>query len=177
MFLFGRKKPGKKLYAPAPPPDGEQKRSAFRMPIEFDLLYSLEGRKGRRSATANDLSAGGLRLATDEDLIKNSILHLEFTLPHDFLNQMTVEKEVFQQTPFGLRPETVRVQPNGFAAMRISAKVLITFFDRDAKLFAHGMSFFDIDDRTQEELQRFMHLWQINYLRQRNESELGGARD
>lgn len=125
MFLFGRKKSGKKL--------------------EFELLYSLEGRKGRRSALANDLSAGGLRLATDEDLLKNSILHLEFTLPHDFLNMMTVEKEVFQQTPFGLRPETLRVQPHGFAKMQIAAKVLITFLDRKERLFAHGMSFVDID--------------------------------
>lgn len=94
MFLFGRRKSGKKLYRPATPPGGEQKRSAFRMPIEFDVLYSLEGRKGRRGALANDLSAGGLRLATDEDFIKNSILRLEFALPQEFLNMMTVEKEV-----------------------------------------------------------------------------------
>ena len=127
-------------------------------------------RKGRRSALANDLSAGGLRLATDEDLLKNSILHLEFTLPHDFLSMMTVEKEVFQQTPL-VCPETLRVQPHGFAKMQIAAKVLITFFDRKERLFAHGMSFVDIDERTQEELQRFMHLWQINYLRQRNEAD------
>lgn len=172
MFLFGRKKASKKPFRPAEPPDGEQKRSAFRMPIEFEVLYSLDGRKGRRGALANDLSAGGLRLATDEDLIKNSILQLEFTLPQDFLTQMTVEKEVYEQTPFGLRPETLRVSPQGFSKMHITAKVLITFYDRNAKLFAHGMSFVDIDDRTQEELQRFMHLWQINYLRQRNELEL-----
>jgi hypothetical protein len=33
------------------------------------------------------------------------------------------------------------------------------------------MSFSDIDMKTQEELQRFIHLWQLNYLRTRR-SEL-----
>ena len=137
------------------------------MPVEFDVLYTLDGRRGRRSGKANDLSAGGLRLSCDEDLIKGSILTLDFTLPDEFLASMTVEKEVYEQSPFGLRPETVRVQPPGFAPMRVRAKVLITFFNMEQKKFAHGMSFVDIDPKMQEELQRFIHLWQLNYLRTR----------
>lgn len=137
------------------------------MPVEFDVYYTLEGRRGRRSAKANDLSAGGLRLSCDEDFLKESVLLLEFHLPDEFLAAMVVEKEVYEQSPFGLRPETVKVQPQGFAPMSTRAKVLATFFNLDHRKFAHGMSFIEIDSRTQEELQRFIHLWQLNYLRTR----------
>jgi c-di-GMP-binding flagellar brake protein YcgR len=164
MFLFGRKKTAKTAKA-APPK--EQKRSAFRMPVSFDVLYTLEGRRGRRRALANDLSAGGLRLATDEDLMTGSVLTLDFHLPDEFLAAMVVEKEVYEQTPFGLRPETVKHAPPGFEAVHVEAKVLMPFFDREAKAFAYGLHFLDLESKVEEELQRFMHLWQINYLRVR----------
>lgn len=137
------------------------------MPVEFDVYYTVDGRRGRRTAKANDLSAGGLRLSTDEDLLKDSVLVLEFRLPDEFLANMVVEKEVYEQSPFGLRPETVKVQPPGFAPMRVKAKVLASFFNMEHRKFAYGMSFVEIDMHTQEELQRFIHLWQINYLRTR----------
>jgi len=137
------------------------------MPVEFDVYYTLDGRRGRRTAKANDLSAGGLRLSTDEDFLKDSVLVLEFQLPDEFLANMVVEKEVYEQSPFGLRPETVKVQPPGFAPMRVKAKVLASFFSMEHRKFAYGMSFAEIDMQTQEELQRFIHLWQINYLRTR----------
>lgn len=137
------------------------------MPVEFEVYYTLEGRRGRRSAKANDLSAGGLRLAVDEDFLKDSVLLLEFHLPDEFLANMVVEKEMYEQSPFGLRPETVKVQPPGFAPMRVKAKVLASFFSMEHHKFAHGMAFVEIDMHTQEELQRFIHLWQINYLRTR----------
>jgi len=165
MFLFGRKKTPKP--AKAAPAVSDQKRSAFRMPVSFDVLYALEGRRGRRRASANDLSAGGLRLSTDEDLIAGSLLTLDFDLPDEFLAAMVVEKEVYEQTPFGLRPETVKVAPPGFEPVHVAAKVLMPFYDRDAKMFAYGVHFLDLEARVEEELQRFMHLWQINYLRER----------
>ena len=165
MFLFGRKKTPKP--AKAAPPGSDQKRSAFRMPIAFDVLYALEGRRGRRRAVANDLSAGGLRLATDEDFMPGSVLTLDFHLPDEFLEAMVVEKEVYEQTPFGLRPETIKVSPPGFEPIHVEAKVLMPFFDRDERAFAYGVHFLDLDRKVEEELQRFMHLWQINYLRVR----------
>lgn len=164
MFFFKKKKAEPR---PKPAAPSAQKRSAFRMPVEFDVRYTLQGRRGRLSAKANDLSAGGLRLSCDEDFIEGSTLLLEFTLPDDFLAGMSVEKEVYEQSPFGLRPETIRVQPPGFAPVSASAKVLMTYFVPEQRKFAHGLSFVDIDGRTQEELQRFIHLWQLNYLRTR----------
>jgi len=170
MFSFlgfgKKKKPApKSMLRPATGPG--QKRSAFRMPVEFEVSYTLEGRPGRRRARANDLSAGGLRLASDEDLPRGSTLELEFHLPGEFLAEMTIEKEVYEQTPFGLRPQTVKVQPPGFKPMRMRATVLMAFFNRTEKKFAYGTKFGATESEMQEELQRFIHLWQIHYLRSR----------
>ncbi len=137
------------------------------MPVEFDVQYRLQGASQRCAAKANDLSAGGLRLSCREDLLNGCILQLEFTLPDEFLANMTIEKELYEQSPFGLRPETVKVQPQRFPPMNVKATVLATFFNRDRRTFEHGVAFVDIDPKTQEELQRFIHLWQINYLRTR----------
>src|SRR5579863_1632907 len=92
---FGKKKKAAPKSMVRPKAGAGQKRSAFRMPVEFEVSYSLDGRPGKRRARANDLSAGGLRLATDEDLARGSTLHLEFDLPGEFLSEMTLEKEVF----------------------------------------------------------------------------------
>jgi c-di-GMP-binding flagellar brake protein YcgR len=170
VFFFQKKKKPERsnpLLKPPQPGGPAQKRTAFRMPVEFDIVYTLDGRRGRRNARANDLSAGGLRLSCDEDFLKGSILTLEFKLPDEFLANMTIEKEVYEQSPFGLRPESIKVQPHGFSPMTVQAKVLAIFFALDRKKFAHGLSFVNIDNKTQEELQRFIHLWQLNYIRTR----------
>jgi c-di-GMP-binding flagellar brake protein YcgR len=165
VFFFKKKKKPEPRVKPVAPIT--QKRSALRMPVEFDIHYTLEGRRGRRTAKANDLSAGGLRLASDEDFLHGSILYLEFTLPGEFLASLSVGKEVYEQSPFGLRSESIKTQPPGFAPMSIHGRVLSTFFSIEQRLFAHGMAFVDLNPRTQEELQRFVHLWQLNYLRTR----------
>lgn len=141
------------------------------MPVEFDVLYSLRGRDGRRHGRANDLSAGGLRLSTDEDLLAGSMLDLDFRLPDAFLEGLTIEKEVFEQTPFGLRPETVKSQPPPFAPMRLAAQVLSTFYIPGAKQLAHGMKFVDLPQEAHEELQRFVHLWQLHQIRLRADAD------
>ncbi len=168
MHFFGSKKkrPEHRLLRSAGP-SAEQKRSAFRMPVEFGIVYTLEGRAGRRSARAKDLSAGGLQLSCDEDLPLGSQLLLDFKLPADFLASLTVEKEVYEQSPFGLRPETVKVTPPGFTPMRLRAQVLGAVFEMQRRSFGYGLGFVEIDPKDREELQRFMHLWQIHYLRTR----------
>ena len=167
FFGFGKKKKPAVKSMVKPQAAAGQKRTAFRMPVEFDVIYTLDGRTGRRKARANDLSAGGLRLASDEDLVRGSMLDLEFHLPDDFLQEMTIEKEVYEQTPFGLRPQTVKVQPPGFKPMRMRGQILMPFFDPAEKKFAYGMKFQTSEGEMQEELQRFIHLWQLHYLRTR----------
>jgi hypothetical protein len=170
MFLFGRKKGDKKGPARAQP-SAAQKRSSFRMPVQFDVMYTLQGRTGRRFGIANDLSAGGLRLSTDEDFLRESVLELDFRLPDDFLADLTIEKEVFEQTPFGLRPETVKTTPPPFEPMRMHAVVLSTFYVPATKQLAHGMKFVDIEPEQKEELTRFIHLWQLHQIRLRAEAK------
>lgn len=140
------------------------------MPVEFDVLYTLKDRTGRRYARANDLSAGGLRLSNDEDLLKGSTLTLDFVLPADFLEGLTVEKEVFEQTPFGLRPSTMKEQPPPFKPMSVSAQVLSTFYDTNSKQLAHGIKFDNVSEEVKEELTRFVHLWQLHQIRLRAEA-------
>lgn len=170
MFLFGKKKKPEKpaRRAASAPQEANQKRTAFRMPVEFPVFYTLGGRRGRRSATANDLSAGGLRVLSDEDFLKDSVLSLQFRVPDDFLATMTIDKEAYEDTPFGKRAKSAKVQPPPFEEFKINAKVLVTFFDLKRRRFAYGMSFIDLDEAVTEELQRFIHLWQLNQIRQRN---------
>jgi hypothetical protein len=167
--FFGRTKKAEQKRLHKAQPTAAQKRSSFRMPVEFDVLYALRGRPGRRQGRANDLSAGGLRISTDEDLIRGSILDLDFHLPDEFLAELTIEKEVFEQTPFGLRPEMVKTTPPPFEPMRVSAMVLSTFYNPITKLLAHGMKFVDLEGEMQEELTRFIHLWQLHQIRMRAE--------
>ncbi|MDE2481189.1 MAG: PilZ domain-containing protein [bacterium] len=147
-----------------------QKRSSFRMSVEFDVFYTLAERPGRRFARATDLSAGGLRLSTDEDLLAGSVLEFDFELPDDFLEGLTIEKEVFEQTPFGLRPESVKTTPPPFKPMHMRAVVLSTFYLPASRALAHGTKFVDVEPEIKEELQRFIHLWQLHQIRLRAEA-------
>ena len=169
MFGFGKKK---KPQSPAPrtaaTAGAGEKRTTYRMPIEFGVFYTVVGRPGQRSSTANDLSAGGLRIMVDEDLPAGSMLALSFRLPDDFLSSMTIDKEVYEDTPFGKRVKSEKVHPHGFEDFGVDGKVLSPFFDLRVRKFAYGIAFVDVPEPVTEELQRFIHLWQLNQIRQRN---------
>jgi hypothetical protein len=132
-------------------------------------MCSIRSTAGPGAATAAPTIF--LRLTTDEDLVNGSVLQLDFTLPDDFIAELTIEKEVFKQTPFGLRPETIKTAPAPFEPMRVRATVLSTFYIPATKTLAHGMKFVDIKPEVQEELQRFIHLWQLHQIRLRNEMQ------
>jgi c-di-GMP-binding flagellar brake protein YcgR len=159
VFSFG-KKPGRTRVV-------DQKRTAYRASVEFPVLYTVDGRAGTRGASANDLSAGGLRLMGDEDLINGSVVNFRFTLPNDMVRSVQVEKEIEEKTPFGTRKRKIMVPPAPFDAMVIRSKVVIAFLNVKRRKFAHGVQFLEIDDRSREEIQRFIHIWQIRQLRER----------
>lgn len=145
----------------------DQKRTAYRASVEFPVLYSVEGREGMRGAAANDLSAGGLRLMGDEDLINGTVVVFNFTLPNELVRTVQVEREIEEKSPFGTRKKKIMVPPASFDQMTIRAKVVIAFLNTKRRKFAHGVQFLEIDDRTKEEIQRFIHIWQIKQLRER----------
>jgi c-di-GMP-binding flagellar brake protein YcgR len=150
---------------------GDQKRTAYRASVEFPVLYVVEGRAGTRAATANDLSAGGMRLMGDEDFINGSILDFRFTLPNDLIRTVQVEKEIEEKSPFGNRKKRILVPPPPFDPMTIRAKVVIAFLNTKRKKFAHGIQFVDADDRFHDEIARFIHLWQLRLIRMRAERD------
>jgi len=145
----------------------ETQRQSYRASFEFPVLYAAAGRTGVRTALANDLSSGGLRLIGDEDFPDESTLELRFTLPNDLIKDVHVEKEIVQTTPRGKTKKKIMVPPEPFHEMSVRAKIVIAFFNPRRRKFAHGVQFVEIDERTQEEIQRFIHVWQIRQLRER----------
>lgn len=145
----------------------EQKRGTYRASVEFPVLYTVQGRAGTRGAAANDLSAGGLRLVGDEDLANGATVDFRFTLPNELVRTIEVEKEIEEKSPFGNRKKKIMVPPAPFEPMHVRGKVVISFLNVRRRKFSHGIQFIDIDDRTREELQRFIHIWQIRQLRER----------
>ena len=145
----------------------EQQRQSYRASVEFPVVYAAEGRPGSRTALANDLSAGGLRLVGDEDFPHETMIELRFTLPNELIHSVQVEKEIVQTTARGKTKKKIMVPPDPFHEMTVRAKVVIAFLNVRRRKFAHGVQFVDIDERTQEEIQRFIHVWQIRLIRER----------
>jgi len=173
VFSFGKKPTSATDRRPNSGGGGgnDQKRTAYRASVEFPVLYVVEGRAGTRAATANDLSAGGMRLMGDEDFINGSILDFRFTLPNDLIRTVQVEKEIEEKSPFGNRKKRILVPPPPFEPMNIRAKVVIAFLNVKRKKFAHGIQFIETDARFHDEIARFIHLWQLRLLRLRAERD------
>jgi c-di-GMP-binding flagellar brake protein YcgR len=145
----------------------ERQRETYRASVEFSLVYVLAGRAGARTALANDLSAGGLRLIGDEDFADEATIELRFTLPNDLISSVTVEKEIVQTTSRGRTTRKIKVPPEPFTEMTVHAKVVMAFWSLRRRKFSHGLRFIGTDEQTQEEIQRFIHVWQIRQLRER----------
>lgn len=120
-----------------------------------------------RNAVAIELSAGGLRLVGDEDLPADRVIAFRFTLPNELIRGIEVEKEI-EEIRRGVRTKKrILVPVDPFGEMRIRGKTVVAFFHPRARTLAHGVQFIDLDDRTREELQRFIHVLQIRKIRER----------
>ncbi|GAC1422735.1 MAG: hypothetical protein NVSMB64_31040 [Candidatus Velthaea sp.] len=53
-------------------------RRYVRAPVDIAVDYTVDSREGTRRGRIDDLSAGGVRLETDEDLAAGSVLRLSF---------------------------------------------------------------------------------------------------
>jgi len=165
--VFNFRKTGDEIGARTP--GSNQKRQSYRASIEFPVVYIVNGRTGMRAASANDLSVGGLRLLGDEDFTKETIIDFRFTLPTAEVAAVYVEKEVTERTPLGARTRRVKVPPTAFTPLEISGKIVIAFYNTRTQRFAHGVRFLGITQRTEDEIQRFIHLYQLKQLRERAE--------
>jgi c-di-GMP-binding flagellar brake protein YcgR len=137
------------------------------------VVYNVDGREGTRNASANDLSVGGLRLLGDEDFTKETIIDFRFTLPTSAVANVYLEKEVQDRTPFGLRTRRVKVPPSAFEPIEIAGKIVIAFYNLRTQKFAHGVRFLHVPQRVEDEIQRFIHLYQLKQLRDRADRASG----
>ena len=145
----------------------DDQRQAYRASVEFPVVYAVEGRAGSRTAAGTDLSAASLRLIGDEDLPENTLVDLRFTLPNHLVHDVHVEKEIVETTARGRMTKKVMVPPEPFIELTVRAKVVNTFLRVRRRKLAHGLQFVDIAEQTTEEIQRFIHVWQIRELRAR----------
>ncbi len=149
------------------PKASDEQRQAYRAPVEFPVAYVVEGRAGARTAVATDLSAASLRLIGDEDLGEDTLIALRFTLPNHLVHDVHVEKEIVEMTTRGRTLKKVMVPPEPFAEMTLRARVVNAFLRVRRRKLAHGLQFIDLAEQTTEEIQRFIHVWQIRQLRER----------
>ena len=169
MFNF-RKSGGGDDSAPAAN-RADQKRQSYRATIEFSIVYIVAGREGTRAASANDLSVGGLRLLGDEDFTKETVIDFRIKLPTEEVADVLIEKEVIERSAFGDKKKRVKSPPTPFEEMDIAGKIVIAFYNLETKRFAHGVRFLHLPQRTEDEIQRFIHLYQLKQLRERAERE------
>jgi c-di-GMP-binding flagellar brake protein YcgR len=148
-----------------------QKRQSYRATIEFPIVYVVDGREGTRAASANDLSVGGLRLLGDEDFTKETVIDFRIKLPTEEVADVLIEKEVIERSAFGDKKKRVKSPPTPFEEMDIAGKIVIAFYNLETKRFAHGVRFLHLPQRTEDEIQRFIHLYQLKQLRERAERE------
>jgi hypothetical protein len=82
---------------------------------------------------------------------------------HDVL----VEKEIVETTTRGRTQKKVMVPPEPFSEMTVRATVVNAWLRVRRRKLAHGLQFVDVAEQTAEEIQRFIHVWQIRQLRER----------
>lgn len=168
--LFGRKRKPKPTIKPRSPASAsDSQRQAYRASFEFPVVYTAAGRD-ERGALASELSSGGLRLIGDEDLPDQTEVELRFTLPNELIAGVLVEKEIEQTTSRGKVKKKLMVPPEPFRPMTVRGKTVIAFLNLPRRKLMHGVQFVDLDERTAEEVQRFIHVWQIKQLRDRAHS-------
>jgi hypothetical protein len=61
----------------------------------------------------------------------------------------------------------IKVPPEPFTETSVRAKIVMAAWSLHRRKFSHGVRFICTDEETQEEIQRFIHVWQIRQLRER----------
>ena len=143
--MFFKKKPAPPPAQPerrAPqPPARSQQRRYYRAPVDLNVVYWCDERKGARSAMISDLGGGGLRLETDEELPHGTALTIQFALPGS----------------------AQRLQAKGH--------VVLSFLNPVHHRIAHGVAFDSIEQDHQERVVKFIHEVQVEELRKRKRIE------
>jgi c-di-GMP-binding flagellar brake protein YcgR len=140
-----------------------KQRRSVRTLVGFPIRYRIPGRPGK-TAEANDVSTGGLRLITPDKLENGTTVELRFTLPNSVLWVYPAAEDRTEITPFG--PRRIRIPDNrrSFEEMIVRGRIVSRFApNRDREVY--GVQFTDIDGYQREEIARFTHAVQLSRLR------------
>ena len=162
MFLFGKSK------SQAPRKKEPQKRGAYRANVEFPVRYSVAG-SFKRSAKANDLSTGGMKLVATEELPVGTLLDFMFTLPSAVLDVLATKETVNDPSPFGSRVVQKVNKPRPFDEMRVVGKIVS--LNNKNRTLAYGIAFVQIEPFVSEEIGRFIHAAQLYAIRLKREQD------
>ncbi len=140
-----------------------QRRGSVRTMAAFPVRYRADT-KPPVAALANDISAGGLRLLTQELLVVGAVVRMCFTLPNDFLFVYPPAAERVEMSPFG--PRRLRIPDNRrpFEEMTVHGRIVSRFQPRNGRE-VFGVEFTDVDGYQSEEIARFTHAVQLAKLR------------
>jgi c-di-GMP-binding flagellar brake protein YcgR len=145
-----------------------EKRRSYRADVQFPVTYVVEGQGEAHSAVVKNVSAGGMRIVGDEPLALGSgIAYVRFSLPNELVGDVRFEREVEQRTLRGRIRKRLRVPPAPFGEMTLPVKLVSTQHDAKHHKPASGVEFVNVPPALREELHRFVHVLQLNELRQR----------
>ncbi len=106
---------------------GPQQRRFFRAAVDFPVAVTVAGDDAVLDGGVVDLSGGGMRVITKNDLSAGQNITLRFSLPEN-------ERE-----------------------MMVRGRVVLSFFDASRQQFAHGIAFTQIAAPDQSEIVEFIH--------------------
>jgi len=106
---------------------GPQQRRFFRAAVEFPVAVTVSGNDAVIEGSAVDLSGGGMRVITKNDLSAGQNITLRFSLPE------------------------------GEREMMVRGRVVLSFFDASRQQYAHGVAFTQIAAPDQSEIVEFIH--------------------
>lgn len=106
---------------------GPQQRRFFRAAVDFPVAVAVSGNDAGAEGTAVDLSGGGMRVITKNDLSAGQNITLRFFLPE------------------------------GKREIMVRGRVVLSFFDASRQQFAHGVAFTQIAAPDQSEIVEFIH--------------------
>lgn len=145
-----------------------EKRRSYRADVQFPVTYVVEGQGEAHTALTRNVSAGGMRIVGDEPLALGSgIAFVRFALPNELVGDVRFEREVEQRTLRGRVRKRLRVAPAPFGEMTLPVKLVSTEHDAKFHKPATGVEFVNVPPSLREELHRFVHVLQLNELRQR----------
>jgi c-di-GMP-binding flagellar brake protein YcgR len=108
-------------------PGSPQQRRFFRAAVDFPVTVIVPGEELVMYGSAVDLSGGGVRVITRNDLSSGPHVTLRFALP-----------------------ESAR-------QMMVRGRVVLSFFDAGKQQFAHGMAFTQIAAADQSAIVEYIH--------------------